>query len=135
MWGAILLFLGLVCLLTLFMHYSTSLASRAVVQRVRNTHETAMDNLDTKVPHKERKESPRGRAWPWRNRARTAAGKEEMTARRDRCLKELRKLIKYFRTTSLVENEEARAVLLEELGEIYDLWKDHWEDIERSVSV
>ena len=47
-----------------------------------------------------------------------------------KCLKQLLKLIKHFKRTSLVEDEEARELVLEGLTGAYEEWKDlSWDDI------
>ena len=47
-----------------------------------------------------------------------------------KCLKQLFQLIKHFKRTSLVEDEEAREMVLEGLSKAYKEWKDlSWDDI------
>jgi len=46
------------------------------------------------------------------------------------CLKKLERLIKYFKTSPLVKDEETRKILLDELAKVHRAWKEEdWEEI------
>ena len=54
-------------------------------------------------------------------------------AAKRKCLKQLVKLIKHFKRTSLVEDEEAREMVLNGLTRAYEEWKKHpWDEISNS---
>lgn len=125
---AILLFIICVCSFTFMLKYNIILVGKIAGRQIERTHKAAEAILNTKRPPKEWIEK-------WERKMDTArdvpnreaeAERIKMRAKKD-SVRRLDSLIGYFRATSLMEDEETRLILLEELRKIRRLWNDNWD--------
>jgi len=128
MWISIIIFFAFVAIFTIGFRYTVIFATRIVAKNIEKTHKTTESIINTKLPPKE---------WisKWGRKIEKLSDNPVDSARRDRLklqakdysLKKLASLIKYYENSNLVEDEETRSIILEELREIGRSWEEEWD--------
>jgi len=130
MWGAIIVFLIFVAIFTLLFRYTATLAGKIAAKNVEKTHKTAESIISTKMP-------PEDWIEKWKRKIKSVKdssgdlkkiNKLKLQAK-EFSLKRLVSLIKYFENSNLVEDEETRKVILEELIRVGKFWEEDWDKI------
>lgn len=127
MWISIIVFFIFVAIFTIGFKYTLLFATRLVARNIEKTHKMTESILDTRLPPKEWTER-------WARKIERLRDDPSNSARRDRLilqakeysLKRLSSLINYYRNSNLVEDEETRLIILEELREIGRFWEKEW---------
>ncbi len=127
MWISIIIFFAFVVIFTIGFRYTLIFATRMVARNIEKTHKTTESILNTKLPPKEWIEK-------WTRKIERLGDSPSNSARRDKLrlqakeysLKRLASLINYYENSNLVEDEETRLIILEELREIGRFWDREW---------
>ena len=130
-----LIFLAFIALFVLLLRGAVILMGRITGKYVGEKHKGAEIIVNTGMPPKH---------WIYSAKKRIAKLEKDTISpdkklkiqrkTKDICLKKLEGLIKYFKTSPLVKDEETRKILLNELTKVHRTWKEKdWEEILTSV--
>jgi hypothetical protein len=130
MWISIVVFFAFVALFTIGFRYTVVFATRMVAKNMERLHRTTESILDTKLPPKDWTEK-------WDRKIRRLGDGPGDLAKKERLklqaknhsLKRLEALMNYYKNSNLVEDEETRFIILEELREIGRFWSKDWDKV------
>jgi hypothetical protein len=133
-WGTIILFLAFIAIFTLSFRYTTILAGRIAAKNIEKTHKTAEYIISTRMPPEDWLERWKKKIKSVKNSSGDSKKIDHLGLQaRDFSLKRLVSLIRYFENSNLVEDEETRKVILQELIDVGRFWKENWEVIEKEI--
>jgi hypothetical protein len=133
-WGTIILFLAFIAIFTLSFRYTTILAGRIAAKNIEKTHKTAEYIISTRMPPEDWLERWKKKIKSVKNSSSDSKKIDHLGLQaRDFSLKRLVSLIRYFENSNLVEDEETRKVILQELIDVGRFWKENWEVIEKEI--
>lgn len=127
MWISVIIFFAFVVIFTIGFRYTVVFATRIVAKNIEKTHRTTESILNTKRPPKEWLEKWNKKIERLSNDP-TRRDKVRLQAK-DYSLKRLASLINYYKNSNLIEDEETRFIILEELKEIGRFWEKEWNNI------
>lgn len=131
MWGAIIIFLVFIAIFTLSFRYTATLAGRIAAKNIEKTHKTAEYIISTKMPPEDWLEKWKKKIKSVKNSSGDSKKIDRLKLEaRDSSLKKLTSLIKYFENSNLIEDEETRKIIIEELIGVGRFWKENWDEIE-----
>lgn len=127
MWISIIIFFAFVAIFTIGFRYTLVFATRVVARNIEKTHKTTESILNTKLPPKEWIEKWTRKIERLGNSPSNSAIKDKLRLQaKEYSLKRLASLINYYENSNLVEDEETRLIILEELKEIGRFWDREW---------
>ena len=125
-----LIFLAFIAVFVLLLRGAVSLMGRISGKYVGEKHKAAETIINTGKPPT---------TWTYNSAKKMAELKEDARGptavkikekARNACLKKLKGLIKYFKTSPLCRDEETRKILLDELSKVGQTWREKdWEEI------
>lgn len=132
MWISIIVFFAFVAIFTIGFRYTMVLATRIVAKNIEKIHRNTESILDTKLPPNEWIEKWTKKMKRLGDRPSDLAKKEKFKLQaKNYSLKRLSSLMEYYKNSNLVEDEDTRFLILEELREIGRLWNKEWDRVIR----
>lgn len=130
MWISIIVFFAFVAIFTIGFRYTMVFATRMVARNIEKLHRTTEAILDTKLPPNEWIEKWNRRIERLGNAPSDLNKKEKLKLQaKNYSLKRLNSLIEYYKNSNLVEDEDTRFIILEELREIGRFWSKEWDRV------
>jgi len=130
MWISIIVFFVFVAIFTIGFRYTIVFATRLVARNIEKVHKTTESILDTKLPPNEWVEKWNRKIAKLTNSPSDLAKKEKFKLQaKNHSLKQLNSLIEYYKNSNLVEDEDTRFIILEELREIGRYWNKEWDRV------
>lgn len=130
MWISIIVFFVFVAIFTIGFRYTIVFATRLVARNIEKVHKTTESILDTKLPPNEWVEKWNRKIAKLTDSPSDLAKKEKFKLQaKNHSLKQLNSLIEYYKNSNLVEDEDTRFIILEELREIGRYWNKEWDRV------
>ncbi|MGC8972297.1 MAG: hypothetical protein ACP5K2_08945 [bacterium] len=130
MWISIIVFFVFVAIFTIGFRYTIVFATRLVAKNIEKVHKTTEAILDTKLPPNEWVEKWNRKIAKLTNTPSDLAKREKFKLQaKSHSLKRLNSLIEYYKNSNLIEDEETRFIILEELREISRYWSKEWDSV------
>ncbi|MCX7795447.1 MAG: hypothetical protein N2380_02865 [bacterium] len=132
MWISIIIFFAFVAIFTIGFRYTMVFATRMVAKNIEKIHRTTESILDTKLPPNEWLEKWSKKIGRLGDTPNDLTKKERLRLQaKNHSLKRLSSLIEYYKNSNLVEDEDTRFLILEELREIGRFWNKDWDKVIR----
>lgn len=132
MWISIIIFFVFVAIFTIGFRYTMVFATRMVAKNIEKIHRATEVILDTKMPPNEWIEKWNRKIERLGNAPSDLAKKEKLRLQaKNHSLKRLNSLLEYYKNSNLVEDEDTRFIILEELREIGRFWNKDWDRVVR----